>query len=328
MAREKSMLERLLEKEEHQLTKKLTDKIWLWHGLKGTRKTSVASLFPNHINAAFEMGFSFVSTAVAEPMRQWNDFQKFVRALRDPRMREKYDTVVIDTIGLAYSACYDFVLSSNDIEDIGDLPYGKGWRQVRKEFEDAIITITQLGYGLVMLAHSKMLTDKDGDVVGATIDIDKRPYSIITGLADFILYLDKEMQGETETVMAYSQRHNYETKRRCRYLADKFEFTYENLVLEVGLAVDTQNLKEGTEIVDEVVNPHQVAEVNLTELQENVIELITPLIAEDSLVIDKVYEVVGNMFPGVKIGDTQRIHIPKLEALREKLLNIMEELKQ
>ena len=324
------MLDRLLEKEANQITKKLNDKIWLFHGLKGTRKTSVAALYDNHIMAAFEMGFSFVSTAVAEPMRKWTDFQKFIRALRDPRMKAKYDVVVIDTIGLAYSACYDYVLTSNDIEDIGDLPYGKGWRQVRKEFEQAILSITQEGYGLVMIAHSKILEDDNGITVGAKIDIDKRPYSIITGLADFILFLDKEEVGETgeETVYAYSQRPNYETKRRCRYLASKFEFTYENLVKEMSRAVDLQNAAEGTEIVEEIANPHLQEEVNLEELQAEVVEILTPLIQDDSPVIDQVYDMVQTMFPGVKITETQKLHIPRLEVLKEKLLDITEELKQ
>ena len=207
------------------ISESLNDKIFLFYGEQGTRKTTVAGNFEDSIIAGFEIGYKFISGAIAQPIQTWTEFRNFLRQLRKPEVKERFKTVVIDTVTIAYSMCNDYVLAPLGVSDPGDLGYGKGWRAVRKEFEKAIMSIPQMGYGLVLIAHADEMQEKESGNVTAKVDIDKRPAAIIKGLADFIFYTRKEYRDGSEglpedlTVYAYSGLVDIESKSRSRYFA-------------------------------------------------------------------------------------------------------------
>ena len=42
-------------------------------------------------------------------------------------MKEKFDTISLDTIGLAWDRCIEYIGDKNDVEKINDIPYGGGY---------------------------------------------------------------------------------------------------------------------------------------------------------------------------------------------------------
>lgn len=320
----------LLTRVPHQVSASLNDKIFLFYGEGGTRKTTVAAGFDGMVLGAFEIGYKFIDGVVAEPLQKWADMKRFVRELARPEVQAKFKTVAIDTITLAYQACYDYILAQYGVEDPGDIPYGKGWRFIRKEFEKTILSIPQMGYGLILIAHSNEYEDEE-KVATAKVDIDKRPAAIIKGLADFILYLHKEYRDGTEkvadneTVYAYSKLVDIETKTRSRYFPARFEFTYDNLQKSMDLAIAEQKKVEGITTVDESESLHKIEEEGFENLQKTTLELATRLISTEAqeTVKDKLLEILE----GTPLSQTTKFHKEKLVALRESLYEIEGKLK-
>jgi hypothetical protein len=324
-----AMLDELLSKEPHVISESLNDKIFLIYGEAGTRKTSVAAQFDNHLMAAFEIGYTFVSGVMAQPVQKWSEFKAFIRALSDPRMKDKYKTIIIDTVTLAYSACYSYILQQNGVEDIGDMAYGKGWRKIRSEFESAILSIPQMGYGLVLIAHASEIEDEEN--FKAKVDIDKRPAAIIKGLADFIIYVQKDYKDGTEplpqnqTVYAYTNLVSIETKTRSRYMPAKFEFTYNNLKEALRSAIEQQKEAEGVTTTAEPFTPYLKKTVDIDSLRDEVASLAAELLADDCPANTQAYELITDILD-VKITETTTYHADKLEILKEGLLDLKSKL--
>lgn len=315
----------------HVISSSLSDKIFLFYGEAGTRKTSVASLFPDSIVAAFEIGFKFIDGVVAQPIQDWAQFKRFVRQLRTDEAKAMYKTVVIDTVTLAYAESNKYVLQPMGVKDPGDIGYGKGWRAIRQEFEDTILSIPRMGYGLVLIAHAEEKESDKGEPI-VKIDIDKRPASIIKGLADFIFYTRKEFREGSEgkpsdqTVYAYSDLINIESKSRSRYFTPRFEFTFENLQAEMDRAIEEQKKIEGIITVAEEQKLHVTEKVDFNELKATVLEKAAMLLettAEDLVT----QAIIRNIPQDIRISELTAAHQSNLEVLLEDILTIEDRLR-
>lgn len=313
----------------------LNDKIFLIYGVPGSRKTSVAAKFPDHLIAGFEIGYSFIEGATAQPLQTWNDFRKFLRELNRPEVKARYKTIVIDTISLMVSACEQYVLTNMNIEHESQKAFGEAYTRIKREFEKALLSIPQMGYGLIMIAHSEETEDADG--FSAKIQLNKRSTAIAKGLADFILYTSKEPRDgsegrpEDETVYAYSNVSAVETKSRARYFPRRFEFTYENLVDALEEAVEKQKEAEGIEynvkadknVAAEIL--HKRKEINFEELQANTVTLAKELY--ETSVASSVDEILIEMMPeGLTISKLTKAHSDLLENLYDQLVELKEKL--
>jgi hypothetical protein len=288
-----------------------SDKIFLFYGEMATRKTSVACRFPQSLLIAFDIGYKFIANGdyIPAPCQNWQDFKSIVKQLDKPTNKERFKTIIIDTVGMAYQACYQYVCTQLGVSDPGEAGgYGMGWKKVRNEFEVTLRSIAQKGYGLIMLAHSDEVEKEDKvtkkKVLGVKIDIDKRPDLIIKGLADFVFFLHKEMRDGTDipTVYAYSKLVDIDTKSRSMYLTPRFEFTYENLLSELESAIERQYSELGQAIPTNVEqsNPYEVSAVDFEQLRADTIAIATILTNNG---YDKdVGELLVNVFKGTPIS--------------------------
>lgn len=294
----------------HVVTADPANKIWLFYGETGTRKTSVSCRFPNHLLLAYDMGFNFINGAMPVPMQDWASFKDVVRQLELPKNKNRFDVIIIDTVGQAYQSCYQFMCRQMGVSSPGEAgKYGIGWKKIRNEFETTIRSIAQKGYGVILLAHSdenETVDDATKQVVVQTkIDIDKRPNMIAQQMSDFVFYLRKEARdGTTDepTVYAYTNLLNIDTKCRPRDFVPRFEFTYENLCHELEVAVAKQYAREGLEMPDSMAskNYFEIEQVNFETLRNDVRDLAIALNEQHE---HEVSELLLNMFKGVSLSE-------------------------
>ena len=84
---------------------------------------------------SFEDGTRAMSGAYAQIMQSWGDVRTIARLAKDPRFKERYKALAIDTIDVAASLCEKWVCSQNGVEKLGDIAWGGGWTQLKKEIE-------------------------------------------------------------------------------------------------------------------------------------------------------------------------------------------------
>lgn len=317
----------ILNIQKHVVNSSPKDKIFLFYGAPGTRKTTVATgAKDTTLLLAFEIGYKFIPNIYAMNMTGWHVLKDVVRQLGTAEAKAKYETISIDTIGLAYKACVNYICNINGVQDISDIPWGGGYRQAKEEFEKVLGSITQMGYGLNMIAHADELNDEKMGY-SVKVDVDKRPSNVIKGMADFILFARKEVRDGSEdsndiTVYAYSDSSNpdIEVKKRARFFPRKFEFTYENLTKALEEAIEKQDEFYGTKSEsDPDFSIYQETEINFDEFKQEVVNMAQSLL--DSGKQQEVIDILQKHL-NVKLTQTTKGHLPKLYAVRDDFLEV------
>lgn len=217
----------------------------------------MACQFPKNLLLAFEKGYNAIGGAKPVDIMKWSDFKLVLRQLEKAEARQMYDTITIDTVGLAWDMCEQFVCAQNGVQKIADIPWGGGYTACKKEFEACLRKITQLGFGLVVIAHVDKRTEKRADdseveILGPAIP--KRAYEIVNQLVDIIGYIDVswDEEGNSERWLYTRKTPTVMAGSRFKYLAPKIKFGYQELVNAISEAIDKSEKLDGAVVVETV----------------------------------------------------------------------------
>lgn len=240
----------LLDIKPHQVSRDMRGYIVFFYGQPKSGKTTTATKFPNHLLIAFEKGYNAIPGAMAQPINSWSEFKMLLRQLKDEKVKERFETIIIDTTDIAYSYCEKYICSNNGVDTIADIPYGKGYTLVAAEFDDCLRQIVQMNYGLIMISHAtdKTFTDEQGQQYNRIVPtLDKRANNIVARMADIIGYsrpITNE-DGSTTTKLFIRGTNRFEAGSRFKYTPDFIDFTYKDLVNAIGEAIDKQSEEDG-----------------------------------------------------------------------------------
>lgn len=223
-------------------------------------KTTIATKFPRHLLLAFEKGYNAIPGAMAQPINSWAEFKKVLKQLPDPKVQEKFETIIVDTADIAYDLCEKYICAnakrSSDggfgVDSIGDIPFGKGYTMVAKEFDESLRSIVQMGYGLVLISHAvdKTFTDETGKEFNQIVPtLGSKPRNIVSRMCDIIGYSRaiQNEDGTTTTKLFMRGTPRYIAGSRFKYTPDYIDFTYNDLVKAIGDAIDKQMEEDGAE---------------------------------------------------------------------------------
>ena len=237
------------------ISRDLKGKFVCIYSLPKVGKTSMACQFPKNLLLAFEKGYNAIAGVKPIDITKWSDLKLVLRQLEKPEARLLYDTVTIDTVGIAWEMCEQFVCAQNGVQKIADIPWGGGYSACKKEFESCLRKITQLGYGLVIIAHVDKRTEKRADdseveILGPAIP--KRAYEIVNQLVDIIGYIDItwDEEGNSERWLYTRKTPTVMAGSRFKYLAPKIKFGYQELVNAISDAIDKSEKFDGATVVE------------------------------------------------------------------------------
>lgn len=278
-------------------------------------KTSLACQFPKNLLFGFEHGWNAISGAMAVDITKWSDFKLYLRQLEKAELKEKFNTITIDTVGLAWEMCEQYVCTQNGVQKIADIPWGGGYTACKKEFESCLRKITQLGYGLVIIAHSEKRIEKRSDdseveILGPAIP--KRAYDIVNQLVDIIGYIDVtwDEDGNSERWLYTRKTPTIMAGSRFKYLSPKIKFGYQELVDAIADAIEKSEKLDGAVVVD---SEELVATENETlsydAVRAEALELWTQLIAQNEenamRILKKVEMIFGRQMKLSEITEDQ-----------------------
>lgn len=251
----------LLDITPHVVSRDLTGYSLLLFGEPKSGKTTTASKFPNSLLLAFELGYNALPGVMAKPMRNWRDMKTTLRELDDEAVKNKFKNIVIDTADLAYDAAKKYICDQNDVNDISDLAYGKGYNMVMKEFDEAIRAILRMGYGCILISHAtdKTFKDAQGNEFNQIVPtIDNKGRLVCERTCDIIGYsrtIETENGKQTKLFLRATPR--FVAGSRFKYMPDYIDFSYENLVNALHEAIDKEAAEYGNKFVtNETVKLH------------------------------------------------------------------------
>ena len=273
-----------------QLCKDLRGRFIMLYGQAKSGKTSMSVMWPKPLLVAFEKGYNGLVGVRPVDVTSWADFKAICRQLKKPEVKEAYETIVIDTVAIAYSLCEKYILNREGVQAIGDIGYGKGWGMLKDEFETTFRELTQLGYALVFITHSKTkqteYTDEDGNAIEALApDLPNAAYQIINRMVDVIGYIGVEYDLKTGNSSRYLYTRGTPTifaGSRYKYLAPKIELGYQNLVDAIAEAMEREAELTGTGFVSEKELNYN-ASVNKRSFDETMNEAKSQLVHQVSM---------------------------------------------
>ena len=104
---------------------------------------------------ATEFRHNFLSGAKVINITSYAEYLKVMKLIRDPKIKQQYDAVVVDTFTRVQEWVEKYTLSRLDIEDLGDLGYGKGHSEFKKEMNKAIELVETSGLVPHFIVHTK-----------------------------------------------------------------------------------------------------------------------------------------------------------------------------
>ena len=263
-------------------------------------KTTFACNAPKNLLLAFEKGYNAISGAKAVDINKWSDLKTVLRQLEKKEAQEMYDTITIDTVGLMWQLCEDYICVANNVTALGDIAWGKGFSMCKREFENCLRKITKLGYGLIIIAHSEKRIEKvddDNSIEIYSPNIPKRAADIVNQLVDIIGYIGVEFdeKGESHRYLYTRATPTIMAGSRFPHLPAKIPFGYRELSEALSKAIEESGTEDGATIVDKDI---QKVEDKRTfrEVREEAEKVQTSLVKEDPQNAQKIMSLVEEIF--------------------------------
>lgn len=198
----------------------------------------------------------------------------------------------------------------------------------KKEFESCLRKITQLGYGLVIIAHverriEKRADDSEVEILGPQIP--KRAYEIVNQLVDIIGYIDVtwDEEGNSERYLYTRKTPTVMAGSRFKYLAPKIKFGYDELVDAISDAIDKSEKLDGATIVDkqqQVIDEKRSFEEVRAEAQSLWNELVRRDESNADVILKKVEMVFGRK---IKLSEIMEDQVDLFELVVEDMKTLL-----
>lgn len=263
-------------------------------------KTTFAVQAPNNLLIAFERGYNALAGINVVDINKWSDFKLVLKQLENPEAKKKFDTISIDTVGIMWEMCEQFICAQNQVTNIADIPWGKGYTLCKKEFESCLRKITMLEYGLIIIAHvdkrvEKTSDDSEIEILGPAIP--KRAYDVVNQLVDIIGYIDVvyDEEGNSKRILCTRSTPTVMAGSRFPHLPAKIPFGYTELTNALTEAIEASGRLDGAVIVDKHEHKEEKKRP-FREVQDESRKLWEKLIEENPENIKKIQDIVQRIF--------------------------------
>lgn len=236
----------LLNIQPHKVSRDLSGYIVYIYGPGGTGKTTLASQLDSALLLAFERGYNALPGVFAQDITSWVEMKQVIRDLKKPEVKERFKSISIDTVDIAADLCEKYICNREGVEKLADLPWGSGFKMMKKEFEETFRTIAQLGYALFFISHSKdrVFKREDGTEYNQIVPSLAPSYNeIVRNMSDIEAYSHQVAieNGMPEVMLTLrSMDGTIECKSRFKYIEPEIPFNYSALSNALNSAIDKE----------------------------------------------------------------------------------------
>lgn len=265
----------LLELEPNKVSKDLSSYTTLLFGVPKIGKSRLAAEFPSPLFIATEPTQTTIPGAYIQPATSWSEIKQIVRQLKNPQLKEKFKTIVIDVIDLAAVYCEKYICNQNGVEKISEIPWGAGYKMCETEFRDALYAIRNEGYGLIMISHVSNGTFKREDNTEYNERVPSIPGSklkaVAENLADIYAFAhmvsDDDNGGYKRVLSLRAVDPSTPIGSHFPYLPDNVDLSYKALSEALENAIEQEEKEKGSEFFqNEQKEIAQEPEYNFDEL--------------------------------------------------------------
>ena len=277
---------------------------------------------------ATEKGYNALSVFAVD-LTSWNETNSLLRQLKMPEIKERFKVIVIDTVDILYDLAVSYTLKINGCTDLSDKPFGKLYGEVDKIFNEFLLSITRLGYGLALIGHAKTqskLAKKGNNEVESDYTIPslaRRGYQIVAAMVDNIFYItiDEDEDGNQKRVLKTRATNEYFAGSRFKYLPETILLDADVLKEEMQKAVDKE--ENTTEEKKDLFIKE--TKIDFEEVKEKLTEIVTEIfVPNDKMqVVQKIVE--KHLGIGNRVNDATEEQADALQLIYDELLMYVED---
>ena len=293
----------------HKVSRDLSGYITYIYGAPKTGKTTLATQMGKSLLLAFEAGYNALPGVMAQDITTWGEMKQVYSQLKKPEVKAAYNAVIIDTIDVAADRCKKYICQQNDIEDLGDLGYGKGWTKFKDEFNEVFRGLTQLGYAVFFIGHEKEQTIQlpDGtEKIAIRPNLSNSTRETIAGMADIYGYARQNGNDKMSSLVLRDTSGLINCGCRFKYIPHEIELSYDNLVGAITSAIDKEAAENGGKFVtEERMTVAAAPTYDHAALMEEFQSLVGQIMAKDSNNAGKISTIVEKYLGrGKKVSET------------------------
>lgn len=317
----------LLSIEPSKISRDLAGYIIYLYGAPKSGKTSLATQIKGSLLLAFEHGYNALGGVYAQDIMSWSDVRTVVRELKKPEVKDKFSCLVFDTIDIAAALCEKYICAQNGVEKINEIAYGGGYALMRKEFEDVVRTMTQLGYSVFFISHDKdkVFKRKDGTEYNQTVPSCPNAFNeIAKNLADIYAYAEKyEDNGISKVrLVIRSTDNSVDCGCRFKYIDPVIDMSYQALEDAVNKAIDKEAaISSGKFVTSERAQVAVAKELDYDTLINEFNQLASELMRRDSESYGPKITYVVNKYLGTnkKVSDSTPAQVELIDLINQEI---------
>ena len=182
--------------------KDITPKVFFIWGQSMSGKTYLARQFPSPLIINTDGNAKKVDT----PSIEVYDFETFVKVLNEiEEGKHDFKTIIIDLIDDVKTMLQNYVCKKYNVDDEGEVPYGKGYREVKMVWQKLMVRLNQLPYNVIFISHITEITEDNQTIERPSLE--QKYYNMCMGRCDMSIKCRKV--GQTYLQLCDSKRDNY-----------------------------------------------------------------------------------------------------------------------
>jgi len=190
------MIPNLVDLEPNKVSIDLGQYSQVWMGDTGCGKTTTMMHFLKELNPErepffleFENRFENIPGIMAIKINTMSDFKSVIGQLKNPKLKEKYSCIIIDTLDKYEEFCERYVLENRDGEILKDVGgFGEGSLRFKSALRN-IGVLQNLGYTVHEIAQSSHIKDFDTKQESDALKLNKNTFSYCREAAFLVGYM-------------------------------------------------------------------------------------------------------------------------------------------
>lgn len=185
--------------------KDITPKVFFIWGQSMSGKTYLARQFPDPIILNTDGNAKKVTTPSVEVF----DFVTFMQAIKElEEGKHTFKTIIVDLVDDIKTMLEMHVLEKYNAENLADIPWGKGYNEVKGTWQRLMVRLSQMPYNIIYISHIATATDdRDNEKVIEVPSLEQKYYNMTMGRSDMSIKCRKI--GNNYSQLIVSKRDNY-----------------------------------------------------------------------------------------------------------------------
>jgi len=317
---------------------------------KAGKSTLAYNLFKEEgLFLGFEDGTRALAGAYAIPVTSWDDLTRdrkvenpetnemtkvpsINKQLKDVNVKAKFKVLIIDTVDLMYDAAVQYICERESVEDILDIPYGKGLKLADDLFREQLLSWEREGYKLFFISHceDRKLEIKDyKGIVRETSkyqpSLHKRAFKIVSKMVDNIFFAYVKIQeDQTEKRVVFTREtSNYFAGSRFKYLPEELPLEAESIQNAILEAIEKEELTTSNVTVNAALTVENNFET-FEDVKEKLVKLVREKFTKNMDVVTEI--TTKQLGQGAKITSATEEDIDALDTIYDYLVKKTKEL--